>query len=107
VGTLLDRCANFYVDISARISELGRQPYTARRFFLQYSERILFGLDLEPDPASYRIAYRFLETEDEYFDYSNETVPPQGRWRIYGLYLPDEVLAKVYFQNAEHVLSRP
>jgi predicted TIM-barrel fold metal-dependent hydrolase len=107
VGALLDRCANFYVDISARISELGRQPYTARRFFLRYSERILFGLDLEPDPNSYRIAYRFLETEDEYFDYSNEPVPPQGRWRIYGLHLPDEALENVYFRNAKRVLPNP
>ncbi|MGQ0605306.1 MAG: amidohydrolase family protein, partial [Anaerolineales bacterium] len=35
VGDLLDRCPNFFIDISARIGELGRQPYTARRFFLQ------------------------------------------------------------------------
>jgi predicted TIM-barrel fold metal-dependent hydrolase len=104
---LLDRCANFYVDISARISELGRQPYTARRFFLRYSDRILFGMDLEPAPASYRNAYRFLETDDEYFDYSNEPVPPQGRWRIHGLYLPDEALENVYFRNAGRVLPQP
>ena len=32
VGALLDRCPNFNVDIAARISELGRQPYSARRF---------------------------------------------------------------------------
>ena len=33
VGEWLDKYPNFYVDIDARISELGRQPYTARRFF--------------------------------------------------------------------------
>jgi predicted TIM-barrel fold metal-dependent hydrolase len=43
VSALLDRCPNFFVDISARIGELGRQPYTARRFFVQYADRILFG----------------------------------------------------------------
>ena len=63
VGDLLDRCPNFFVDISARIGELGRQPYSARRFFIKYSDRILFGSDFGPDPDSYRIAYRFLETE--------------------------------------------
>ena len=42
VGDLMDRCPNFNVDISARISELGRQPYTARRFFLDHADRILF-----------------------------------------------------------------
>jgi predicted TIM-barrel fold metal-dependent hydrolase len=104
VGKLLDRCPNFYVDFAARIPELGRQPYSARRFFLQYADRILFGTDMSPDLASYRLYYRFLETDDEYF--SHDTVEPsrQGRWRIYGLYLPDEVLEKVYFRNAERVI---
>jgi hypothetical protein len=104
VGALLDRCANFYVDISARIGELGRQPYTARRFFLQYADRILFGSDFGPDVAAYRLMYRFLETDDEYFNYNTSETPLQGRWYIYGLYLPDEVLEKVYFQNAQRLL---
>ncbi|MCA9972532.1 MAG: amidohydrolase family protein, partial [Anaerolineales bacterium] len=63
VSALLDRCANFYVDISARIGELGRQPYSARRFFLRHADRILFGTDGGPNPALYRRYYRFLETE--------------------------------------------
>jgi len=105
VGALLDRCPNFYVDISARIGELGRQPYTARKFFLQYADRILFGSDMGPDPASYRIIYRFLETDDEYFNYNASDVPLQGRWHIHGLFLPDDVLEKVYLRNAERLLG--
>jgi predicted TIM-barrel fold metal-dependent hydrolase len=105
VGRVLERCANFYVDISARIAELGRQPYTARRFFLRYAGRILFGTDVGADLAAYRTYYRFLETADEYFAYDAEEVPGQGRWRIYGLYLPDEVLERVYFRNAERVMG--
>lgn len=104
VGELLDRCPNFYVDISARIGELGRQPYAARRFFQRYANRILFGSDMGPDPAAYRIIYRFLETGDEYFNYNDAPVPLQGRWHVYGLYLPDEVLEKIYFRNAERIL---
>jgi predicted TIM-barrel fold metal-dependent hydrolase len=104
VGQLLDRCPNFYVDISARIGELGRQPYTARRFFLQYADRILFGSDMGADLQSYRIIYRFLETDDEYFNYNASDVPLQGRWYIYGLNLPDQVLSQVYFQNASRIL---
>lgn len=100
VARMLDACPNYFVDISARIAELGRQPYAARRFFLQYADRILFGLDMGPDIENYRIAYRFLETEDEYFSYHPGKIPPQGRWRIYGLHLPDEVLKKVYYNNA-------
>ena len=104
VGQLLDRCPNFYVDISARIGELGRQPYTARRFFIQYADRILFGTDAGPDLDTYRLYYRFLETDDEYFNYNTGDVPAQGRWHVHGLYLPDDVLDKVYCRNAEHVI---
>jgi len=104
VSALLDRCPNFYIDFSARIAELGRQPYSTRRFFLQYADRILFGTDASPDLDAYRLYYRFLETDDEYFNYGTAPIPGQGRWSIYGLYLPDEVLQKVYFQNAERIL---
>ena len=58
----------------------------------------IFGDDL------YRIYFRFLETEDEYFDYAPAPVPPQGRWRIYGLGLPDAILRKVYHSNADRLL---
>jgi len=104
VGNLLDLCPNLYIDISARIGELGRQPYTARRFFLKHSDRILFGSDFGPDLEAYRLAYRFLETDDEYFNYSVSEIPEQGRWYVYGLCLPDDVLQKVYYLNAQRVL---
>ncbi len=104
VSALLDECPNFHVDISARISELGRQPYSAKRFFQRHADRILFGIDAGPDLASYQIYARFLETEDEYFDYGSDVVPGQGRWRIYGLGLPRDVLDKIYFDNADRLL---
>jgi predicted TIM-barrel fold metal-dependent hydrolase len=104
VGALLDKCPNFYIDISARVGELGRQPYTSRRFFLQYSDRILFGSDFGPDLEAYRLAYRFLETDDEYFNYNVAETPQQGRWYAYGIYLHDELLQKIYHMNAEHIL---
>jgi predicted TIM-barrel fold metal-dependent hydrolase len=99
----LDRLPNLYVDISARTPELGRQPYTAREFFLKYADRILFGTDLLPEVEMYRLYYRFLETADEYFDYPSHA-SRQGRWNIYGLFLPQEVLSKIYRQNALKLL---
>ena len=105
VGELLDRCPNFYVDIAARLGELGRQPYTARRFFITYQDRILFGTDFAPDVQRYRLYYRFLETDDEYFNYDLDDPPGQGRWRIYGLDLPDQVLKKIYATNATRILK--
>ena len=105
VANMLDECPNFYIDIAARIAEIGRQPYTAREFFIHYQDRILFGTDFAPDIDRYRLFYRFLETADEYFNYDLEDPPTQGRWRIYGLNLPGEVLQKVYFLNAVKVLN--
>jgi predicted TIM-barrel fold metal-dependent hydrolase len=104
VGRLLDENPNLNVDIAARLGELGRQPYSARAFFLRYADRILFGVDMAPDPDLYAIHYRFLETLDESFDYGTERVPGQGRWQIHGIGLPDEVLRKIYRDNARRVL---
>ncbi|MFL6350708.1 MAG: amidohydrolase family protein [Bryobacteraceae bacterium] len=114
VSQNLDRFPNMSVDIAARIGELGRQPRTARRFFDKYQDRILFGTDATPhaeqfpqqvyDDKLYEIYFRFLETDDEYFDYSPAKVPPQGRWRIYGINLPDPILQKVYSANAARLL---
>jgi len=104
VGMWLDLYPNFYVDIDARISELGRQPYTARRFMLKYQDRVLFGTDTPCNAEAYRIYYRFLETDDEYFDPSGGH-HLQGRWMIYGLHLPDEVLEKIYNKNALKILE--
>ena len=60
VGQLLDANPNVVIDFSARIDELGRQPYTARDFFLRYQDRILFGLDMPVSPAAYRCYFRVL-----------------------------------------------
>ena len=100
----LDRFRNFHVEIAARIGELGRQPRASRRFFDKYQDRILFGTDGVSDEL-YPFYFRFLETEDEYFDYGPGPVPDQGRWRIYGIGLPDPVLKKVYSENAVRLLS--
>lgn len=105
VGKMLDDCPNYFVDISARIGELGRQPYTARRFFLQYADRILFGSDMGPYPEAYRVIYRFLETDDEYFNYNAAPIPMQGRWYAYGIFLPADVLRKVYLENAARIFA--
>jgi predicted TIM-barrel fold metal-dependent hydrolase len=105
VAAMLDRYPNFNIDFSARLAELGRQPYTARRFFIDYADRIVFGTDAGPDVDAYRLYYRFLETDDEYFSYCGWEPPPQGRWRIYGLFLPDDVLLKVYHANARRLLA--
>jgi predicted TIM-barrel fold metal-dependent hydrolase len=103
VNRLLEMYPNVYIDISARASELGRQPYSARELFLKFPDRILFGSDLLPEESMYRLYFRFLETADEYFEYPSHA-SRQGRWSIYGLHLPDDVLRKVYRENALRLL---
>jgi predicted TIM-barrel fold metal-dependent hydrolase len=104
VSAMLDACPNYAVDVAARLGELGRQPYTAREFFIRHQDRIVFGTDGDPDPGEYQRWYRFLETRDESFDYGGDEVPAQGRWQIHGIGLPDEVLRKVYRENARRLL---
>ena len=115
VSECMDELPNMAVDIAARISELGRQPRASRKFFDKYQDRIVFGTDAVPKGYNtpqqvfldglYDIYYRFLETEDEYFDYAPARVPPQGRWRIYGIGLPESILQKVYRDNAARLLG--
>jgi predicted TIM-barrel fold metal-dependent hydrolase len=104
VSRLLDRLPNVLVEFGAREAELGREPRRAREFFLKYQDRIMFGTDNEVAEPMYRNHFRWLETGDESFDYWG--YPGQGRWKIYGLNLPDDVLEKIYHKNAERMFSR-
>ena len=104
VSSWLDKYPNMYVEFGARQAELGRQPRRARKFFLDYQDRIMFGTDSVPEEAMYANYFRWLETADEYFDYAG--YPGQGRWEIYGMELPDNVLEKVYNKNAEKIFAQ-
>lgn len=107
VAERLERCPNMYIDMAARIAELGRVPYSSRNFFIKYSNRILYGTDCTPlNLNQHKQYFRFLETFDEYFDYQEEGEQPgQGRWKIYGIGLPDEVLKDIYYRNACKLLK--
>src|SRR5689334_21710636 len=104
VSQMLDRYPNVMVEFGAREAELGRQPRRTREFFLKYQDRIMFGTDNGMDEEMYRNNFRWLETTDEYFDYWG--YPAQGRWKIYGLALPDSVLEKIYHANAERMFGQ-
>ena len=104
VEQTLKKFPNVMIETGAREGELGRQPRRTREIFLKYSDRIMFGTDEGAGEAMYRNYFRWLETNDEYFPYAQ--YPLQGRWMIYGLGLPDDVLEKVYHRNAEELLAR-
>jgi predicted TIM-barrel fold metal-dependent hydrolase len=115
VAGCLDRYANFYVDTCARIGEIGRHPAAeARAFFVKYQDRILFGTDLvlraretgERDvdlhTSFYDAHWVFFETDARQIEYPG--YPIQGRWQVDGIDLPDDVLDKLYVQNARRLV---
>ena len=106
VSELLESHPNVVIDFSARIDELGRQPYTARDFFIQHQDRILFGLDMPVSAEAYRCYFRLLETRDEHFDYPDYIgrFGVYTRWKLCALDLPEEVLRKIYHENARRVI---
>ena len=104
VSEMLDRLPNTMIEFGAREAELGRQPRRARKLFMDYQDRVMFGTDNTPDAEMYQNNFRWLETDDEAFDYWGS--PSQGRWTISGLSLPDAVLEKIYHLNAERLFSQ-
>jgi predicted TIM-barrel fold metal-dependent hydrolase len=95
-GKLLDANPNVYYDVAAVLYDFGRQPRAAHEFFVKYQDRILFGKD-SYQPDEYPYYWRVFETNDEYFDYYRDY---HAFWKLYGIGLPDQVLKKLYYQNA-------
>jgi predicted TIM-barrel fold metal-dependent hydrolase len=97
VAELLQQLPNVYIDLSARMDELGRQPWSSREFIIAFQDRILFGTDMPLSEDMYRCHFRFLETADEYFDYPGYQgeMNHHTRWKVSGLALPDTVLEKI------------
>lgn len=104
VSRWLQEYPNLWVEPASRIGELGRQPFTARDFLIEHSDRILFGTDGPWPETRVQLYWRFFETRDEYFPYSEKVPPPQGLWQIYGVDLPEPVLKKLYHENAAKLI---
>ncbi len=100
LGRLFDELPNMHVGIGAVLAELGRQPRFAREWFIKYQDRVLFGKDSWA-PEEYHVYFRTLETADEYFDYYRKR---HAFWKMYGLELPDDVLRKLYYENAVRLI---
>jgi predicted TIM-barrel fold metal-dependent hydrolase len=96
VAKMFDEMPNVYGEVGAVLYDLGRQPHTAHDFLVKYQDRVLFGKDsYQPDEFPYY--WRVFETNDEYFDYYRDY---HAFWKLYGVGLPDQVLRKLYYQNA-------
>lgn len=120
----LDLHPNMYADIAARVPEIGRHdPVKVRAVFVKHGDRILFATDFQvydhltlgsggsgPPPTDadavdfYAKHWRFFETADKDFPHMT---PIQGDWTISAISLPEDILRKVYFENAERLLAKP
>jgi len=103
LGAMFDRCPNLYADISARFAETAAIPRAAAKFCQKYQDRLVYGTDMGRGKPMYQTTFRILETEDEHFyDWDLFTY----HWPLYGLGLKDEILRKVYHENAQHVFQQ-
>jgi predicted TIM-barrel fold metal-dependent hydrolase len=100
LGRLFDEMPNVYVETGAILYELGRQPRAAHAFMVKYQDRVMFGKDSFA-PDEYPYFWRTFETADEYFDYYRDY---HAFWKLYGIALPDDVLRKLYFENALKII---
>jgi len=129
VALWLEKHPNMNIDLAARFVEIGRHHREMmRNFFIRYQDRILFGTDTGVSgkhmmlgvsmPSDeeffarddfkqaflrpyYSFMYRYLETDDYYIP---PPTPIQGGWPIHGIALPDEVLKKIYSENARRLI---
>lgn len=118
LGELFDKHENLYADISARFAEFGTIPRAAAAFFEKYQDRIVYGTDygfetFPDDPSKpygnnttteemLRMTFRVLQTPDEHF-YITDLVG--YKWPLYGLDLSDQVLQKIYRENALKIMN--
>ena len=117
VAANLEEFPNFHVDASAVVDEIGRHPETTRGLFMKYSDRIMHGTDLVilsawespkeiegwTDDMEQRLSsiFRFYETSDEEIP---PTEPRLRDWNIKGIDLPDDVLRRIYYENARRII---
>ena len=102
VGSMLDKFANFYIDIGARFGEFSPTPRTTGAFFEKYQDRILYGTDMGFSPEMYRTTFRILESSDEHF-YAHDQF--SYHWPLYGLDLDEVILEKIYRLNALRITN--
>jgi len=102
LGEVFDRHPNLYADIAARYAETAPIPRFASQFYAKYSDRLLYGTDMGYDTRMYRITFRILESQDEHF---YETDQFSYHWPLYGIGLNDEILQRVYHDNAAKLLA--
>ncbi len=103
LGELFDKYPNLYADIAARYAETAPIPRFVEKFYEKYQVRLLYGTDMGFDTNMYEITFRILESKDEHFYEIDQFA---YHWALNGFGLNDEILKKIYRDNALKILKR-
>jgi predicted TIM-barrel fold metal-dependent hydrolase len=107
---MFDRYPNLNADIAARFSETATIPRYMHRFLTKYSDRIVYGTDVDYDESFFAGTLRILETEDEHFylrgKMGSANFNFNYHWPSYGFGLPNDVLKKIYRDNMVNIMAR-
>jgi len=115
-SAFFDRFGNVHFDLAPGVEmlyNLSRAPESSREFFINYSDRIIFGTDCIGDQpvdearARAGMVKRWLESDDEFHvDKSADALlGPSGEEMIRGMRLPEDVLAKIYARNFTRLIG--
>jgi predicted TIM-barrel fold metal-dependent hydrolase len=118
VAKRLDKYPNFHVEVSARTRDLTRQPSDkVRAFFVKYQDRILYGVDqswrpyrtpdvtpTDTDRAKFAATLEAQYRRDWAY-YAGAGAIAYGGETVEGLALPQAVLDKFYWRNAERIIG--
>lgn len=102
LGRLFDKYPNLRADIAARYGEIAPVPRYTKAFMEKYADRLVYGTDMGFSARMYQTTFRILETRDEHF-YAQWLL--NYHWPLYGLDLSDDLLRKLYRDNAAKILS--
>jgi predicted TIM-barrel fold metal-dependent hydrolase len=103
LARLFDTYPNLYADIAARYGEIAPIPRYVHDFMEKYADRIVYGTDMGVAPDMYQLTFRILETADEHF---YELAHFNYHWPLYGLYLTEGTLKKIYNGNSKKILMQ-
>jgi predicted TIM-barrel fold metal-dependent hydrolase len=105
LGQLFDRNPNLFADISARFAETAPIPRFVNQFFQKYSDRVLYGTDMAYNQRLFSTTFRILESNDEHFYEQDLNFNFNYHWPLNGFGLPDDVLKKIYHDNAMSIFN--
>jgi predicted TIM-barrel fold metal-dependent hydrolase len=112
LGKMFDRNPNLYADLGARFAETATIPRVAQKFLTKYSDRIVYGTDVTYYEPFFTTTFRILETDDDHFYMRGKMGSPLANanfnyhWTLNGFGLSDDVLKKIYHENAIRIYAR-